>query len=67
MVSTDDGFDYYADVIIYVYDVMFIHHDTDSVLKRIDKHLKLKPSFIGNPDIYLGAKLKNMILENWVW
>ena len=48
---------------------MVIHHDAESVLWRIDKYFKFKPSFIGDPDIYLGAKLNKMLLENivWVW
>ena len=46
---------------------MVIHHDTDSVLWRTDKDFKLKPSPIGDPEIYLGAKLKNMRLDNRVW
>ena len=46
---------------------MVIHHDTESVLWRINKYFKLKPSSIGDPDVYLGAKLKKMRLENGVW
>ena len=46
---------------------MVIYHDTETVLRRIDKYFKLKPSSIGDPDIYLGAKLKKMRLENGVW
>ena len=45
---------------------MVIHHDTESVLRQIDKYFKLKPSLIGDPDIYLEAKLSNMKLENGV-
>ena len=41
---------------------MVIHHDADIVLRQIDKYFKLNPSSIGDPDIYLGAKLKNMQL-----
>ena len=67
MVRPDDGFNYYACVLIYVYDVMVIHYDADSVLKRIDNYFNLKPSLIGDPDIYLGAKLNKMRLDNGVW
>ena len=48
-------------------DVTVIHHDADSVLWIIDKYFKLNPNSIGDPDIYLGAKLNNMRLENGVW
>ena len=67
MVRSDDGFNYYAYVLIYVDDVMVIHHDADCVIRRIDKYFNIKPSFIGDPDIYLGDKLKEMILDNGVW
>ena len=67
MVRPSDGFEYYAYVLIYVDDVMVVHHDAESVLQMIDKYFLLKPSSIGEPDIYLGAKLKKMQLENGVW
>ena len=67
MVRPDYGFSYYAYVLIYVDDVMVIHHDVDSVLSRIDKYFELEPSYIGDPDIYLGAKLNKIILEIVVW
>ena len=56
MVRPEDIFEYYAYVIIYVDDVMVIHHDAESVLRRIDKYFKLNPSLIGYPEIHLGAK-----------
>ena len=66
MVRPEDGFGCYVYIIIYVEDVIVIHHDTESVIRIIDKYFKLKPSLIGDPDIYLGAKLKKMIVENGV-
>ena len=39
MVRPQDGFDYYAYVLIYVDDLMVIHNDADSVLQRIDNSL----------------------------
>ena len=54
------GFDYYTYVLIYVENVMVIHNDAESVLWRIYKYFKLKASSIGDPEIYLGAKLKRM-------
>ena len=38
-----------------------------TTLMKIDKYFKLKPSSIGDPDIYLGAKLKYTRAENGVW
>ena len=66
-VRPDYGFNHYTYVLIYVDDVMVIHHDAESVLRRIDKYFKLKPSSIGDPDIYLGSKLNKIRLENGVW
>ncbi len=34
---------------------------------QIDKYFLLKPDSVGEPDVYLGAKLKLMQLENGVW
>ena len=67
MVRPDDGFNYYVYVLIYVDNVMVIHHDAQSVLRRIDKYFKLNPSSIRYLEIYLEAKLKKMRLENRVW
>ena len=38
-----------------------------SVLARINSYLPLKPTSVGDPDIYLGAKLKQTQLANGVW
>ncbi len=50
----------------YVDDILCIHHDPMSVMNRINGYLPLKPSSVGNPEIYLGAKLKQSQLPNWV-
>ena len=36
------------------------------MLQNLDNYLKLKSGSIGNPDIYLGAKLRNIRLQNGV-
>ena len=46
---------------------MVVHHDSLGILERIDKYSTLKPTLIGDPDIYLGAKLRKMNLPNGVW
>ena len=53
-----DGDKYYSYILCYVDDVLVVHHDAMTTLMNIDKYLKLKLSSIGDPDIYLGAKLK---------
>ena len=65
----DGGFEYYSYILCYVDDILVMHHDSLSVLKKIDKYFKLKPSSIGNPYIYLGVKGTKMNLANntWCW
>jgi hypothetical protein len=68
MLATEkaDGTKYWAYVLIYVDDVMVIHHDALSILAKLDKYFKLKPGSIGDPKMYLGATLKKMTLDNGV-
>ncbi len=53
-----DNFRYYAHMLCYVYNILCIHHNPMSVLNSINGYMPLKPSLVGDPDIYLGAKLK---------
>ena len=50
--------DYYAYVLIYVDDILVIHHDAKRVLAQIDYYFHMKPESMGDPDIYLGCKLR---------
>jgi hypothetical protein len=61
-----DGFEYYAYVLLYVNDVLVVHHDAEDVLLRLDKYFKMKPGSIGDPDVYLGATIKQMRLANGI-
>ncbi len=54
----EDNVHYYACILCYVDDILCIRHDPMSVMNEINKYLPLKPSSVGDPDIYLGAKLK---------
>jgi hypothetical protein len=49
MVCPLDGSKYYADVLIYLNDVMVIPHDAEAVLLCISKYFKMKPGSIGDP------------------
>jgi len=62
-----DNFRYYAYILCYVDDILCVHHDPMSVLNLINGYMPLKPSSVGDPDIYLGAKLKLTRLNNGVW
>jgi hypothetical protein len=61
-----DNVHYYAYILCYVDDILCIHHDPMSVMNEIIGYIPLKPSSVGNPDIYLGAKLKQTRLPNGV-
>ena len=39
----------------------------DLTLMKMDKYFKLEPSYIGDPEIYLGAKLNYTRVANSVW
>ena len=66
-VARKDGTEYYSYILNYVDDIMVIHHDALPILDKINDFMLLKPDSIGPPDIYLGAKLKQVQLENGVW
>jgi hypothetical protein len=57
---------YYSYILIYVDDILCIHHEAMPVLDKLDKYFTLKPSFVGDPSMYLGAKLKLMQMSNGV-
>ena len=54
----DDKFKYYSYILCYIDDILMVHHGALSILAQINSYLPLKPSSVGDPDIYLGAKLK---------
>ncbi len=63
----DDNYQCYAYILCYVDGILAMHHDSMSVLNKIDKNFPLKPSSVSDPDIYLGAKLKETRLPNSIW
>ncbi len=62
----EDNVRYYTYILCNVDDILCIHHDPMSVMNEINKYLPLKPSSVGDPDIYLGTKLKETQLPNGV-
>jgi hypothetical protein len=62
-----DNFRYYAYIFCYVDNILCIHHVPMSVLNLINGYMPLKPSLVGDPDIYLGTKLKMTRQENGIW
>ena len=66
-VRPDDKYEYYSYILCYLDGIMVIHHDSLSILKRINKYFTLKPFSIGEPDIYLGANLSKITMPNRLW
>ena len=61
-----DGHKYDAYALLYVDNILVIHHDAMQCLKDIDQFFKMKPGSIGDPDFYLGAKLSPIELLDGV-
>ena len=53
-----DYFEYYSYILCYVENILCIHHDSMAVLNKLDNYSKLNPGIIGDPYMYLGAKLR---------
>jgi hypothetical protein len=62
----DDGVKYWAYILIYVDDILCVHHDLGTSLSQIDKYFKMKPGSIMEPTFYLGAKLNKTLIPNGV-
>ncbi|KAI2502052.1 Reverse transcriptase (RNA-dependent DNA polymerase) [Fragilaria crotonensis] len=62
----DDGYKYYAYCLLYVDDILVVHHDGIRSLKEIDHFFKTKPGSMRDPEFYLGAKLRQVTLPNGV-
>jgi hypothetical protein len=43
-----------------------MHHNPMTILDKINGYMLLKPSSVGDPDIYLGAKLCRTRLKNGI-
>jgi hypothetical protein len=65
-VRPEDGLAYYSYILLYVDDALVIHHDAMSELNKIDYFFGLKPTSVGDPDIYLGGKLRKVRMPNQV-
>ena len=66
-VRSDDDFEYYEYVLLYVDNNLAISHDDMYVLDRMDKFFMMKKGSIGDPEIYLGEKLQKVPLDNGVF
>ena len=63
--SSQDGIDYWEYVLLYVDDCLCVSNRAESILQNeIGKYFYLKEESIGDPDIYLGNKLRKVTLSN---
>ena len=53
-------------MLLYVDDALCIHHDAQTALEDLDRYFQMKEGSIGDPDLYLGAKLRKISLPNGV-
>jgi hypothetical protein len=51
---------------IYVDDILCVHHEPGTSLPQIDRYLKMKPGSIMEPTFFLGPKLKKTVMPNGV-
>jgi hypothetical protein len=58
------GAQFYEYVLIYTDDILAIGKDPKEILRRLNKYFTLKEDSIGEPDIYLGAKLRKVVAPN---
>jgi hypothetical protein len=62
----DDGVSYWAYILIYVDNILCVHHDPGSPLAKLDEYFKMKEGSIQVPTFYLGSKLNKTVLPNGV-
>ena len=59
-----DGDKHYAYFFLYVDNCLVIHNAEDTALHELDHFFTMKSGSIGYPNMYLGAKLRKVVLEN---
>ena len=52
---------------MYVDDILYIPHDSDDLLSKMNRYVQLKPRSAGSHDMYLCPKLKCMQVYNGIW
>ena len=62
----DDGYKYYAYCLLYLDDILVVHHDGIRAFKEISHFFKTKPGWIRDPEFYLGVRLREVPLLNGV-
>jgi hypothetical protein len=63
-IRPDGGVFYWAYILIYVDNILCMHHDPGAPLSKLDEYFKMKEVSIQVPTFYLGANLKKTVLPN---
>ena len=58
--------EYYEYLFVYTDDILALSVDPNSVLQKLNKYFALKSGSIQPPDLYLGAKMRRVVLPNGV-
>ena len=61
-----DGAKYYTYFLLYIDDCLVILQASDTDLHELDHFFKINSGSIGDPNMYLGARLRKVVLENGV-
>ena len=64
MVRPEDGYEYYAYILLYIDDCLTIASDPTAELNLLNKYIQMKKGSIGDPGIYLGNKQHSVRLNN---
>jgi hypothetical protein len=62
----DDGVLYWAYILIYVDEILCVYHDPGYPLEKWDEYFNMKEGSIQVPTLYVGVKLKKIVLTNGV-
>ena len=58
------GTEYYAYIIVYVDNVLHLHHDPDTFMKLLVEVYRLNDGSVGEPNRYLGANIEKVQLDD---
>ena len=60
-----NGSPYYEDILLYTDNAVVISENAEDILRnKLGKYFELKESSIGPPSIYLGARVRQVELDN---
>jgi hypothetical protein len=60
-----DGTTYYEYIVLYVDDCLVISENPEAIIRQeLGKYFTLKEASIGPPDIYLGGKMRQVVMDN---